>query len=105
MQPLSGRSVAVVGAGFGGLSTACYLANAGADVTVLEKNGQVGGRASRLERDGFAFDMGPSWYLMPDVFEQFFAEFDHQPTDYYELERLDPTTASSSRTTRAPPGR
>jgi len=90
MQPLSGRSVAVVGAGFGGLSTACYLANAGADVTVLEKNGQVGGRASRLERDGFAFDMGPSWYLMPDVFEQFFAEFDHQPTDYYELERLDP---------------
>jgi phytoene desaturase len=90
MQPLSGRSVVVVGAGFGGLSTACHLAYSGADVTVLEKNEQVGGRASRLEVDGFTFDRGPSWYLMPDVFERFFAAFDRHPTDYYELERLDP---------------
>ncbi|MFB6172998.1 MAG: phytoene desaturase family protein [Haloarculaceae archaeon] len=87
---LSGQSVAVVGGGFGGLSTACYLADAGADVTVLEKNEQLGGRASRLDVDGFRFDMGPSWYLMPDVFERFFGHFGARPADYYELERLDP---------------
>jgi phytoene desaturase len=85
-----GRSVVVVGSGFGGLSTACYLADAGANVTVLEKNEQLGGRASRLYADGFRFDMGPSWYLMPDVFENFFADFDRRPDQYYRLERLDP---------------
>jgi phytoene desaturase len=85
-----GRSVVVVGSGFGGLSTACYLADAGADVTVLEKNEQLGGRASRLRVDGFRFDMGPSWYLMPDVFQDFFADFDRDPQQYYGLERLDP---------------
>ncbi|NHN41318.1 phytoene desaturase [Halorubellus sp. JP-L1] len=90
MNGLSGTSVLVVGAGFGGLSTACYLADAGADVTVVEKNDGLGGRASTLERDGFRFDMGPSWYLMPDVFERFFGEFDREPTDYYGLEHLDP---------------
>jgi phytoene desaturase len=90
MSSLSGRTVTVVGGGFGGLSAACYLADAGADVRLLEKNDQLGGRASRLERDGFKFDMGPSWYLMPDVFERFFAHFDHEPADYYDLERLDP---------------
>ena len=83
-------SVAVVGSGFGGLSVACYLADAGIDVTVLEKNEQLGGRASRLEADGFRFDMGPSWYLMPDVFERFFGHFGKHPSDYYELQRLDP---------------
>jgi phytoene desaturase len=83
-------SVFVVGGGFAGLSSACYLADAGLEVTVLEKNDQLGGRASRLERDGFTFDMGPSWYLMPDVFERFFASFDAEPTDFYDLERLDP---------------
>ncbi|MFC7133396.1 MULTISPECIES: carotenoid 3,4-desaturase [Salinibaculum] len=90
MTRLSGSTVTVVGAGFGGLSTACYLADAGADVRVLEKNEQVGGRASRMERDGFRFDMGPSWYMMPDVFERFFGHFDRQPSDYYDLEHLDP---------------
>jgi phytoene desaturase len=90
MDSLTGTSVVVVGAGFGGLSTACYLADAGADVTVLEKNDQLGGRASLLDADGFEFDMGPSWYLMPDAFERFFAQFDREPTDYYDLERLDP---------------
>jgi phytoene desaturase len=84
------RSVAVIGGGFGGLSAACYLASAGADVTVLEKNEQLGGRASVLERAGFRFDMGPSWYLMPDVFERFFGHFGRRPTDYYTLEHLDP---------------
>ncbi|WP_380678193.1 phytoene desaturase family protein [Salinigranum sp. GCM10025319] len=87
---LAGSSVVVVGGGFGGLSTACYLADAGAEVTLLEKNEQLGGRASRLERDGFRFDMGPSWYLMPDVFERFFGHFDRTPSDYYSLTRLDP---------------
>jgi phytoene desaturase len=87
---LRDASVTVVGAGFGGLSTACYLADRGADVEVVEKNEQLGGRASRLHAEGFRFDMGPSWYLMPDVFERFFGEFDRTPSDYYELERLDP---------------
>jgi phytoene desaturase len=90
MDSLAGTDVTVVGGGIGGLSTACYLADAGADVTVLEKNEQVGGRASRLERDGFVFDMGPSWYLMPDVFERFFGHFGKEPSDYYDLEHLDP---------------
>jgi len=59
-------------------------------VTLLEKNEQLGGRASRLEADGFRFDMGPSWYLMPDVFERFFGHFGREPSEFYELERLDP---------------
>ncbi|MFC7019546.1 MULTISPECIES: phytoene desaturase family protein [Haloarcula] len=82
--------VTVVGGGFGGLSAAAYLARAGADVTLLEQHDRVGGHAGVLERDGFRFDTGPSWYLMPDVFERFFAHFDRDPGEYYELERLDP---------------
>ncbi|PSP39902.1 phytoene desaturase [Halobacteriales archaeon QH_7_65_31] len=84
------ESIAVVGSGFGGLSTACYLADAGFDVTVYEQHDQLGGRAASLQRDGFRFDMGPSWYLMPDVFERFFEQFGHEPGDYYDLRRLDP---------------
>ncbi len=90
MDAVAGESVVVIGGGFGGLSTACYLADAGADVTLLEKNEQLGGRASRLEADGFRFDMGPSWYLMPDVFERFFGHFGRSPEEYYTLSRLDP---------------
>ena len=90
IDAVAGESVVVIGGGFGGLSTACYLADAGADVTLLEKNEQLGGRASRLETDGFRFDMGPSWYLMPDVFERFFGHFGRSPDEFYELERLDP---------------
>ncbi|WP_313691283.1 phytoene desaturase family protein [Halorarum halobium] len=90
LSSVAGDDVVVVGGGFGGLSTACYLADAGANVTVLEKNEQLGGRASVLEAEGFRFDMGPSWYLMPDVFETFFGHFDRTPADYYELARLDP---------------
>lgn len=82
--------IIVIGGGIGGLSTACYMADAGAEVTVVEKNEQLGGRASRLERDGFRFDMGPSWYLMPDVFERFFAAFGRCPSEFYELTQLDP---------------
>jgi len=88
--PLTDRDVTIVGAGLGGLATAAYLADAGADVTVYEKNDQIGGVASRIHADGFHFDAGPSWYLMPDVFERFFGHFDRSPEDYYELERLDP---------------
>ncbi|MXR40687.1 phytoene desaturase [Halobaculum sp. WSA2] len=88
--PLSGQSVAVVGAGVGGLSTACYLADDGADVTVYERNDRVGGVAGRIERDGFAFDTGPSWYLQPEVFERFFGHFGREPSDYYDLVELDP---------------
>jgi phytoene desaturase len=110
MSALSGQSVVVVGAGVGGISAACHLADAGADVTVLERTGQVGGRAARLERDGFAFDMGPSWYLMPDIFERFFAAFDRERTNYYELEQLDPhyrifcKDNEGPRPDRTPPG-
>jgi phytoene desaturase len=87
---LDEESIVVVGAGIGGLSAACYLADAGADVTVVERADHLGGVAGRIERDGFRFDMGPSWYLMPEVFERFFGHFDREPSEYYELTRLDP---------------
>jgi len=89
-QRLTEKEIVIVGGGIGGLSAASYLAAEGADVEVIEKNDQVGGRASTLDRDGFHFDIGPSWYLMPDVFERFFDHFDDEPSDFYELERLDP---------------
>lgn len=80
----------VIGAGFGGLASAALLAKKGHDVVLLEKNSQPGGRARRLEQDGFTFDMGPSWYLMPSIFDEYFSHFDAKPGDYYTLERLDP---------------
>ncbi|QZA87425.1 phytoene desaturase [Salinarchaeum sp. IM2453] len=90
MNKLDGTSITIVGSGIGGLANACYLAKAGADVTVLEKNEQPGGRVSRLYRDGFTFDMGPSWYLMPDAFDRFFDHFNHTTDDFYDLTHLDP---------------
>jgi phytoene desaturase len=87
---LTDQSIAVVGAGFGGLSAAAYLGTAGADVTVYEKQPAVGGVAGRLVDDGFRFDTGPSWYLMPGVFEEFFGDFGHDPAEFYNLVRLDP---------------
>ena len=83
-------TITVVGGGFGGLAAAAYLADAGGEVELLERHDRVGGHAGVIERDGFRFDSGPSWYLMPDVFERFFGHFDREPEDYYELERLDP---------------
>jgi phytoene desaturase len=85
------RDAVVIGSGFAGLSAACYLAQAGHRVTVIEKNSAPGGRARVFESDGFVFDMGPSWYWMPDVFEKFFADFGKKVSDYYELIRLDPS--------------
>ncbi|MCD0489637.1 phytoene desaturase [Pedobacter sp. MC2016-14] len=82
--------VSIIGTGFSGLSAACFAAKAGHDVTVFEKNATIGGRARMYEAEGFKFDMGPSWYWMPDVFEDFFAEFGKKSADYYELIQLDP---------------
>ena len=84
------KHIVVIGSGFAGLSAACVLAKEGYKVTVLEKNNQPGGRASVWQTNGFKFDMGPSWYWMPDVFENFFALFGKKPSDYYDLKRLDP---------------
>ncbi len=80
----------IIGSGFSSLAAASYLAKAGHQVTVFEKNEQLGGRAQVFKKEGFRFDMGPTWYWMPDIFERFFADFDKKPTDYYELVRLDP---------------
>ena len=84
------KKIVVIGAGFGGLSSAALLARHGHEVTVLEMHDQPGGRARVWKSDGFSFDMGPSWYMNPDIFEKFFAIFGKKPTDYYDLERLDP---------------
>ncbi|MCG8805546.1 phytoene desaturase [Tenacibaculum finnmarkense] len=84
------KTIHIIGSGFSSLSASCYLAKAGYDVVVLEKNETVGGRARQLIKDGFTFDIGPTWYWMPDVFEKFFADFGKKPSDYYELEKLDP---------------
>jgi phytoene desaturase len=89
-KPRTSKHIIVIGAGFAGLSAACVLAKEGYQVTILEKNDQPGGRARIWEQDGFKFDMGPSWYWMPDVFENFFALFGKKPADYYQLVRLDP---------------
>ncbi|MFC6267905.1 phytoene desaturase family protein [Frigoriflavimonas asaccharolytica] len=83
-------NVIIIGSGFSSLASACYMAKAGHKVLVLEKNEQIGGRASMLEIEGFHFDMGPSWYWMPDVFEKFFSDFGKKVTDYYHLEKLSP---------------
>ncbi len=84
------NKVVIIGSGFSALASACYMAKANYSVTVLEKNEQLGGRASLLEIDGFKFDMGPSWYWMPDIFEKFFADFGKKVSDYYELKKLSP---------------
>jgi phytoene desaturase len=85
------KKIAIIGAGFSGLSASCYLAKAGYDVTVYEKHNQLGGRARSYSQHGFTFDMGPSWYWMPDVFEKFFSDFGKKVSDYYNLIRLSPS--------------
>src|SRR5690606_8535853 len=84
--------IAVIGAGFAGLSAAAYLSAVGHQVQVFEKNSAVGGRARQLKTgEGYTFDMGPSWYWMPDVFERFFDDFGHSVSDFYSLQLLDPS--------------
>lgn len=83
--------VAIIGSGFSGLSAASYLASAGHEVEIFEKNGEPGGRARHFTTpEGFVFDMGPSWYWMPEVFEKFFNDFGKNASDFYKLEYLDP---------------
>lgn len=84
------KDIKIIGSGFSALSASCYLAKMGHKVTVYEKNDSIGGRARQFKKDGFTFDMGPSWYWMPDVFERFFADFDKKTTDYYQLIKLNP---------------
>ena len=88
---MPGKNVVVIGAGFAGLSAATHLAHLGYQVTLLEKNTTPGGRARKFEAEGFVFDMGPSWYWMPDVFDSYFGHFGKNPSDYYSLIRLDPS--------------
>ena len=82
--------IGIIGSGFSSLSAACHLAQAGNSVEVFEKNPTLGGRARQFKKEGFTFDMGPSWYWMPDIFEKFFAQFGKKVADYYTLDKLDP---------------
>ncbi|SEE48453.1 phytoene desaturase [Tenacibaculum sp. MAR_2010_89] len=84
------NKISIIGSGFSSLSAACYLAKYGYEVVVYEKNKTIGGRARQYLNDGFTFDIGPTWYWMPDVFEKFFADFGKKPSDYYKLEKLSP---------------
>lgn len=83
--------ITIVGAGFSGLSAACYLAREGYSVRIVEKNAGLGGRARTFAAEGFQFDMGPSWYWMPQVFEDFFNDFGTSAKEHYDLKRLDPS--------------
>ena len=85
------KKIIVIGSGISSLSCASYLAKDGNKVTILEKNHTIGGRARSFNEAGFTFDMGPSWYWMPGVFERFYKAFDHTASDFYELIRLDPS--------------
>ena len=84
------KTIQIIGSGFSSLAAACYLAKEGNNVSVFEKNSSLGGRARQFSEKGFTFDMGPSWYWMPDVFESFFADFNKKPSDFYSLEKLSP---------------
>lgn len=85
------KKIAIIGSGFSGLSSAAYLAAKGYEVDVFEKNDQLGGRARQFSDQGFLFDMGPSWYWMPEVFEKFYADFNHSSKDFYKLIQLSPS--------------
>jgi phytoene desaturase len=84
------KNIHIIGSGFSSLSAACYLAKAGHQVSIYEKNSSVGGRARQLIKNGFTFDIGPSWYWMPDIFDRFFSDFGKKTSDYYQIDKLDP---------------
>ncbi|MFN3754298.1 phytoene desaturase family protein [Flavobacterium sp.] len=84
------KEIKIIGSGFSSLAAASYLAQQGHSVTVYEKNATIGGRARQLKKNGFTFDIGPTWYWMPDVFERFFADFGKKPSEYYDLIKLSP---------------
>ena len=85
------KNICVIGSGFSGISAATYLSELGHNVFVLEKNSIHGGRARKFTSKGYTFDMGPSWYWMPDVFEKYFKDFGKDINDYLKLRRLDPS--------------
>ena len=85
------KTVTIIGSGISSLSAASFLGKEGYDVTIIEKNATIGGRARQFEVDGFTFDMGPSWYWMPEVFENFYKQFGKTSSDFYKLKRLDPS--------------
>lgn len=84
------KNIAIIGSGFSALSASCYLAKQGHKVTIFEKNSTIGGRCRQFKKDGFTFDIGPSWYWMPDIFDKFFADFGKKTSDYYQLDKLSP---------------
>jgi len=84
------KKIIVIGSGVSSLSSATYLSKYGYQVTILEKNKDFGGRVRQLKSNGFIFDLGPSFYWMPDVFEKYFEDFGKKVKDYYKLIRLDP---------------
>ena len=84
------KKVFIIGSGFSSLSAACYLSKNNFEVHVFEKNKNLGGRACQFKAEGFTFDMGPSWYWMPDVFERFFNDFGKNRSDFYSLDKLNP---------------
>ena len=85
------KNITIIGGGLSGLVASCYLAKNNFNVTIIDKNESMGGRLSSFKKDGFTFDMGPSWYWMPEIFEDFFNDFDKKTNEYYKLERLDPS--------------
>ncbi|WP_025741489.1 phytoene desaturase family protein [Aquimarina pacifica] len=84
------KKIVIIGSGFSSLSASCYLAKLGYSVSIFEKNSTIGGRARQLKKQGFTFDIGPSWYWMPDVFENFFRDFNTSASDFYTLDKLNP---------------
>ena len=85
------KNITIIGGGLSGLAASCYLAQKGLNVTIIDKNKDMGGRLSYFKEEGFTFDLGPSWYWMPDIFDNFFNDFNKKVEDYYDLVRLDPS--------------
>jgi len=84
------KKIVIIGSGFSSLSAACYLAQSGHDVYLFEKNKTFGGRARRLIKDEFIFDMGPTWYWMPGIIDSFFNDFNKSTSDFFKLQKLNP---------------